>query len=114
MFFTRTEAGLVQYLKLHPDPPPTSNIEICNCMKNVSRAHTTNFRREKLPPPTLSKKKLSLKRFLHLFSRLSVIELFEQLNLHGVADLVVFGGEEVEEGGEDALAKDDNHQVESE
>ena len=51
---------------------------------------------------------------LHLFSRLSVVELLEQLNFHGVADLVVFGGEEVEEGGEDALAKDDNHQVESE
>ena len=51
---------------------------------------------------------------LHLLSRLSVVELFEQLDLHGVADLVVFGGEEVEEGGEDALAKDDDHQVESE
>ena len=49
--------------------------------------------------------------FAHLFSRLSVVELLKQLNLHGVADLVVLGGEEVEEGGEDALAKDDNHQV---
>ena len=52
--------------------------------------------------------------FIYLFSRLSVIEFFEQLHLHGVANLVVFGGEEVEEGGEDALAKDDNHQVEAE
>ena len=51
---------------------------------------------------------------LHLLSRLSVVELFEQLDLHGVADLVVLGGEEVEEGGEDALAKDHNHQVETE
>ena len=52
--------------------------------------------------------------FLHLFSRLRVVEFFEQLHLHGVADFVVFGGEEVEEGGEDALAKDDDHQVEAE
>ena len=50
----------------------------------------------------------------HLFSGLRVVELFEQLHLHGVADLVVFGGEEVEEGGKDALAKDDNDQVEAE
>ena len=112
MLFTRTEAGLVQYLKLHPDPPPTSNIEICNCMKNVSRAHTTNFRREKLPPSTLSKKKLSLKRFLHLFSRLSVIEFFEELHFHGVADLIVLVREEVKEGGEDAFAKENDQQVE--
>ena len=46
--------------------------------------------------------------FLYLFSRLSVIEFFEQLHLHGVADLIVLGREEVEEGCEDALAKEDN------
>ena len=51
---------------------------------------------------------------LNLLPRLGVVEVFEQLHLHGVANLVVFGGEEVEEGGEDALAKDDNHQVEAE
>ena len=34
MCLTRTEAGLFQYLKLHPDPPPTSNIEICNSSMN--------------------------------------------------------------------------------
>ena len=50
--------------------------------------------------------------FPHLFSRLSVIQLLEQLNLHGVADLVVLGGEEVEEGGEDASAKENDQQVE--
>ena len=44
----------------------------------------------------------------HLLSRLCVIEFFEELHFHGVADLIVLGREEVEEGCEDALAKEDN------
>ena len=45
---------------------------------------------------------------LNLLPRLGVVEVFEQLHLHGVADLIVLGREEVEEGCEDALAKEDN------
>ena len=48
----------------------------------------------------------------HLFSRLCVIEFFEELHFHGVADLIVLVREEVEEGGEDAFAKENNQQVE--
>ena len=48
----------------------------------------------------------------HLFSRLSVIEFFEELHFHGIADLIVLVREEVKEGGEDAFAKENNQQVE--
>ena len=45
---------------------------------------------------------------LNLLPRLGVIEVFEQLHLHGVADFIVLGREEVEEGCEDPLAKEDD------
>ena len=45
---------------------------------------------------------------LNLVPRLGVVEVFEQLHLHGVAALIVLGREEVEEGCEDPLAKEDN------
>ena len=48
----------------------------------------------------------------HLFSGLCVIEFFEELHFHGVADLIVLVREEVKEGGEDAFAKENDQQVE--
>ena len=48
----------------------------------------------------------------HLLSRLCVIEFFEELHFHGVADLIVLIREEVKEGGEDAFAKENDQQVE--
>ena len=48
----------------------------------------------------------------HLFPRLCVIEFFEELHFHGIADLIVLVREEVEEGGEDAFAKENDQQVE--
>ena len=48
----------------------------------------------------------------HLFSRLCVIEFFEELHFHGVADLIVLVREEIKEGGEDAFAKENDQQVE--
>ena len=49
---------------------------------------------------------------IYLFSGLSVIELFEEFHFHGVADLIVLVREEVQEGGEDAFAKENDQQVE--
>ena len=50
--------------------------------------------------------------FIYLFSRLSVIEFFEEFHFHGVADLIVLVGEEIKEGGEDAFAEENDQQVE--
>ena len=49
---------------------------------------------------------------IYLFSTLCVIEFFEELHFHGIADLIVLVREEVEEGGEDAFAKENDQQVE--
>ena len=49
---------------------------------------------------------------IYLFSGLSVIKFFEEFHFHGIADLIVLVREEVEEGGEDAFAEEDDQQVE--
>ena len=51
---------------------------------------------------------------LYLFFWFGVVKLFEELDLHGVTDFVILGGEKVKEGSEDPLAKDNNDQVEGE
>ena len=53
-----------------------------------------------------------IERNIYLFSGLCVIEFFEELHFHGVADLIVLVREEVKEGGEDAFAKENDQQVE--
>ena len=49
---------------------------------------------------------------IYLFSGLSVIKFFEEFHFHGIDDLIVLVRAEVEEGGEDAFAKENDQQVE--